>query len=342
MSLIMSLRPPFKLPGKPSYYYEIDRRRRSLKTSNKEEATRLFNAIKREYLNGRLLQFSGECSVTLGEFADEYLEWAEKVQPMQTYRANRKSLGKLIEVEGRTLKLNLLTLKAIDRMRVKNAHYKPTSLNVYIRHLKSIFNKPVEWGYLKINPFKGAKQIPEEKKPPQFLSLDDVKKLLSSVQDSEIRALITAYLCTGRRRSELVDLTWDDVDLKGRRYFVRQQKVHLSAWFPANDGFLAVLNGIPEKDRQGFVFKRWRHPDTITQLVKKELKKAGLASFRMHDLRHSFAVLFIEAGGGLRVLQELLGHSQYRTTEIYAHVHGDHLQEAVNMVKMPTILRVVK
>ena len=165
MSLIMSLRPPFKLPGKPSYYYEIDRRRRSLKTSNKEEATRLFNAIKREYLNGRLLHFSGECSVTIGEFADEYLEWAEKVQPMQTYRANKKALGKLIEVEGRILKLNLLTLKAIDRMRVKNAHYKATSLNVYIRHLKSIFNKPVEWGYLKINPFKGAKQIPEEKKP---------------------------------------------------------------------------------------------------------------------------------------------------------------------------------
>jgi integrase len=338
----MSLRPPFKLPGKPSWYYEINRTRRSLKTSDKAEATRLFNVIKREYLAGRIAQLTGECSKSLGDFSDEYLAWAESVQPKQTFRTNKKALGKLIEIEGRSVRLDRLTLKAIDRMRAKNTHYKASSINVYIRHLKSLFNKTVEWGYIKANPFRGAKQVPEGKRPPRFLTLNNVKTLLMKAKDDDALAIITAYLCTGRRRSELAALHWEDVDLAGRRYYVHQKKVHLSAWFPANDGFMAVLNAVPESERAGFVFKRWRHPDTITHVVKNVLREAGLGNFHLHHLRHSFAALFIEAGGGLRVLQDLLGHQQYRTTEIYAHVHGDHLQEAVNMVKIPSVLRVIK
>jgi len=130
--------------------------------------------------------------------------------------------------------------------------------------------------------------------------------------------------------------------LAGRRYYVRQRKVHRSSWFPANDGFMAVLNAIPELERVGFVFKRWRGPDSITHIVKEALRAAELGDLTLHSLRHSFAVLFIEAGGGLRVLQDLLGHRHYKTTEIYAHVHGEHLQAAVNMVKIPSVLRVVK
>jgi integrase len=127
-----------------------------------------------------------------------------------------------------------------------------------------------------------------------------------------------------------------------RKYYVRQQKTHLSSWFPANDGFISVLEATPETERFGPVFKRWRHPDSITHIVKRFLRQAGLEAFHLHDLRHSFAVLFIEAGEGLRVLQSLLGHQQYSTTEIYAHVSGDHLQEAVNLVKMPPFIKLAK
>lgn len=338
----MSLRPPFKLPGKPSYYYEIDRKRRSLGTADKAEATRLYNTIKREYLAGRVTQITGECHKSLGDFVDEYLVWAEQVQPTKTYKANKNALKKLVEVEGRSVRLDKLTLKAIDRIKATNSHHQATSINLYIRHLKSLFNKTVEWGHLKTNPFRGAKQVPVEKKPPSFLVIGDVRKLLGKVADPDARAIITAYLCTGRRRSELVALRWEHVDLEGKRYFVQQLKVHLSRWFPANDGFMAVLDAIPKQERQGFVFKRWRHPDTISHVVKDALKAANLGHFHLHDLRHSFAVLFIEAGGGLRVLQELLGHSQYQTTEIYAHVSGDHLQEAANLVKIPPLLRSAK
>jgi integrase len=331
------------VPGKPSYYYEIDRKRRSLHTTDKAEATRLFNAIKREYLAGRITQITGDCSKSLGDFADEYLAWAVQVQPKQTYAANKKSLAKLTAIEGRSVRLDRLSHKAADKLKAQCAgKYKPASINLFIRHLKSVLNKAFEWGYLKANPFRGVKQVPLERRPPRFLELPDVERLLASTTDPDARALVAAYICTGRRRTELVALDWSDVDIPGRRYFVRQQKTHLSDWFPANDAFMAVLEAIPEQERVGPVFKRWRHPDTVTHLVKESLRKAGLSSFHLHDLRHSFAVLFIEAGGGLRVLQSLLGHQQYSTTEIYAHVSGSHLHDAVNLVKLPTILRSVK
>jgi site-specific recombinase XerD len=56
---------------------------------------------------------------------------------------------------------------------------------------------------------------------------------------------------------------------------------------------------------------------------------------RLHDLRHSFASLFIESGGDLRTLQELLGHTRYQTTEIYAHVSDRHLQTEIMRIQFP-------
>ena len=103
---------------------------------------------------------------------------------------------------------------------------------------------------------------------------------------------------------------------------------------------MSILKTIGPKE-SGPVFDLG-HPDTVSKKVKAELVKAGFGSLRLHDLRHSFAVLFIQAEGGLRTLQELLGHTQYQTTEIYAHVAEDHLAEAVNKVRIGTHLRLVK
>jgi len=62
--------------------------------------------------------------------------------------------------------------------------------------------------------------------------------------------------------------------------------------------------------------------------------QAGLGHLRLHDLRHSFAVDFLEKGGSLKALQELLGHDEFKTTsDTYSHMTDSHLQEAVNLVQ---------
>jgi integrase len=337
MIVIMSLRPPFKRPDSDRWYYEIDRQRRSLGTTDKAEAMRLYNAVKREYLAGRVSQITGECRKSLGEFAEEYLAWAEQGLPKNTYHGHRQALRRLIAVEGPNIRLDRISAKSIDKMRAEMGGLSPVTKNTRLAGLKGVFKKAVEWGYLSVSPLRGVARLRVEKAPPKYLSMQEVVRLLTGITDTDVRTLVTAYVTTGRRRQELLALEWRNIDFARRRYFVRQQKTHLSGWFPISAGFLAVLESFPETARFGRIFKRWQDPGSVSRVVKQALIAAGLGEYHLHSLRHSFATMFIEAGGGLRVLQDLLGHRSYSVTEIYAHVSADFLQDAVNLVQLPDI-----
>ena len=327
MRLIMTL---FRHRG--IYYVRIHGKRRSLRTRDKALAHRLFNQIKREYLQGKVHQLIGKCTVTLGEYKKEFLNWSAQVQPDKTYKANRLALNKLTHYAGEKITLDRLSAKHIDMM-VADCKAKGLSINTinnYIRHARTSLNKAVDWGYIQENPLRRVKELPKLKKPPAFLKPHEISKFLATIKDIDLRRLTVAYLATGRRRSELIALQWEDIELENGRYFVRKSKNHLSKWYPINSMFRAVLLSI-KGNREGRVFKRWTHPDTVTHLIKKALKKAGYGHIRLHDLRHTFATLKVMAGIDLRTLQELLGHTEFKTTEIYAHVVDEHLAEAAEI-----------
>lgn len=210
------------------------------------------------------------------------------------------------------------------------APLKPTTINNHIRHAKAVFNKPVEWGYLKANPFRGAKELPKGKRV-EFVEPGKITEFINGIKDLDVRRFVAACLTTGRRRSEVFRLTWDDILWDENRYFIAKEKRHLCKTYPMSKGFKTVLNSLPQGT--GRIFCRWAHPDTYTHRVKAAMKAAGLGHLRLHDLRHSFSVAFLEKGGSIKALQELLGHSEFRTTsDTYAHVTDDHLQQAVNLV----------
>lgn len=329
---IMGIRKPFKIPTSDFFYIEIDRKRQSLKTSDKSEALRIFSAIKTEYMAGRIHAIGGTCSKNLGDFAEEFLEFSENTQPVKTFKSNRYSLNSLIDVEGKNVKLSFVSQKSIDKLisKAKARGLKATSINIQIRTLKSIFGKAEAWGYVKDNPLRKVKQITEEKRPPRYITGNEITLFLSSIIDKDIRLLAAAYLSTGRRRGELLALTWEDIDFTRNRYLVRQEKVHRVQYFPLSESFKAILAEIPKTT--GKIFKRWSHPDSVSHVIKDALVGANFAHMRLHDLRHSFAVAYVEGGGSMRILQDLLGHGQLSTTEIYAHVGNDILHDAINTV----------
>ncbi len=311
------------------WYIEINGKRRSLRTKDKNEAKRLYNQIRREWLAGKLAHLTGECRKTLGEYITEFLAWAEKVQAHSTFRANRLALKKLTHYAGPATRLDRVSRKHLDQMVAdcKAKGLSVASINNYIRHARAALNKAVEWGYIRSNPLAGVKELPREKRPPEFIPREVITKFLAGIEDIDRRRLITAYLATGRRRAELLALDWQDIDLKSGKYLIRRSKAHLSRWYPINNMFRTVLLSIGEK-KEGRVFDRWKHPDTLSKIVKDELRKAGLGHLHLHHLRHTFASLKVMEGTPLRTLQELLGHTEYRTTEIYAHIGDDYLKKA--------------
>lgn len=236
---------PFKVAGKTSWYYKVDGRRLSLKTKSYTEAARLLARIRKAYAEGKLLQLTGQCAKTLGEFSDEYVEWAFEALPTKTFKANRLALRKVIDLEGRHVRLDRLTLKTMDELKRTHKHLKPSSVNNYLRHAKVVMNKAVEWGYLRKNPFSGAKELPKAKAAANYLTQKQLTSFLASVEDVDLRRLIAAYLATGRRRSELFRLRWEDIRWDENRYFVEREKRHLCKFYPMSSAFRAVLESMP-------------------------------------------------------------------------------------------------
>jgi len=312
------------------YFVEFDNKKRvSLKTRNADEAKRLFNRYRKEWLAGKLSRISGECSKTLEEFRKEYVEWAEAIQPRSTFRSNRLALDKLIHYAGKSCKLDKVGIKHIDQMKADLKKLSPNSINNYIRHARVVMNKAKEWGYVQVNPLSAVKQVKSERHPPAFLDRKQASEFIASIKDIDLRRLVVAYLTTGRRRSELLNLEWKDVCEDGSRYLLRVSKTNSGQWFPGNSMFRAVLNSIGRGT--GRVFKRWEHPDTLSHKIKEALKESGFGHLRLHDLRHSFASIKIMEGYSLKQVGELLGHTSMTATQIYSHLSDDHLAEISEM-----------
>jgi integrase len=313
------------------YYVEINGKRRSLRTRDKTIARRFYNQIKREYLAGKIHELTGRCTVNVGRYRDEFLEWAENVQPKNTFRANRLALSKLIHYAGEKITLDRISKKHLDAMVAEAmiAGLSIASINNYIRHARTSLNKAVEWGYISRNPLAGAKELPREKKPAAFLDQKAAVRFLKSIKDMDLRRIATALIATGRRRSELLALEWKDVNLKAGQYLIRKSKNHLSRWYPINKMFRTVLVAIGTGE--GRVFHRWSHPDTVSKKIKKALNDAGRRHLTLHSLRHTFASLQVMQGRDLKTIQELLGHSEIKTTQIYTHLTQTHLARAAEI-----------
>lgn len=329
---------PFLVEGRPNYHYKVDGRRKSLETSVYAEATRILNRLRKMYADGKLRRIGGECAMTLKLFEESYNAWASKSRNQQSARADALALRQLIDVAGESIRLDALSQRQTDEMiaECRGRGLKTGSINNYLRTIRALFSKAVDWGHLKSNPFRNVKELPKEKGPALYIESADVPRFLASVQDQDERRLVAAYIYSGRRRSELLALEWSNIALDREEYFVGKSKPHLAKWYPMHPIFKAVLVSISTAiagEPAGRIFPRWSHPDTISHIVKRALVGYGLGHLHLHHMRHTFATLLVSEGVDLATIGALLGHSDRRATDIYAHVTSTREREAIRLIK---------
>ena len=196
--------------------------------------------------------------------------------------------------------------------------------------------------YIKDNPAKELDSPKTKQSLPRYLSLEESKKLLSAV-DGEFKyrdyAILTIFLNCGLRLSELVNINLNDfkddiliVTGKGNKELV----IYLNdACMSAIRNYLRVrpVDGVIDK-KALFLSKRLTRISnkTVQWLVKKYIKDAGLdeTKYSVHKLRHTAATLMYKyAETDLRTLQEILGHNQLATTQIYTHIDDEQRRNAV-------------
>lgn len=200
---------------------------------------------------------------------------------------------------------------------------------------------------IEINPFSYISTPKQDNKLPHFLYVEEVEALLQTPNTTtplgkrDLAILETLY-ASGMRVAELVQLNVSSVELDNGIALVFG-KGSKERYVPLGEYALQALkdylnNGrvhLLKDDKEQALFVNNRGSRLSDRSVRRILDKAvlGLAERRQispHTLRHSFATHLLEAGADLRTVQDLLGHANISTTQIYTHVTKDHLQSVYN------------
>ncbi|MEK6848898.1 MAG: tyrosine-type recombinase/integrase, partial [Nanoarchaeota archaeon] len=181
------------------------------------------------------------------------------------------------------------------------------------------------------DPTLGIKRPKKEKLLPTVLTKDETKKLLSSAYTKKSRLLMSLLYATGMRVSEVVNLKKSNLHFTEAIGYIKKAKGKKDRVFNIPKNLLQELKEICEVSQNEFVFSGKNGKLTernIQKIVQKAAFHAGIKkSVHPHTLRHSFATHLLENGTDIRFIQELLGHENLQTTQIYTHVSTEELKK---------------
>ena len=230
---------------------------------------------------------------------------------------------------------------------LKQRGYTETSVARKVAAVRSFFAFLAAEGSITANPTEGLSSPRVGKTLPKAISPNEVDELLeqparrSTPEAKRDRAMLELLYATGMRVTELVSLDMENLNLDPRSPFVRcLGKGAKERSIPIHDHALEALNGYLEDGRPMMVRNHDepalfvnRRGERLTRqgfwlILKGYAKSANLgAGVTPHTLRHSFATHMLRGGMPLRNVQEMLGHANISTTQVYTHLTSDHLRE---------------
>ncbi|MBI3313395.1 MAG: tyrosine recombinase XerC [Candidatus Omnitrophica bacterium] len=228
---------------------------------------------------------------------------------------------------------------------LKSHDYSKSSVARKLACIRSFFKFLARENQLKVNPAAGIATPKREKRLPLFLAIEEVTNLLeapskNSWDEKRDKAVLEMLYSSGLRVSELVGLNHEDVDLVSGLVRVRgkgKKERIVPVGSVALKAIRDYLEHRPPKDgtenlKRPLYLNRYggRITDrSIRRLILKYTKRIALnKEVSPHTLRHSFATHMLDRGADLRSVQELLGHENLSTTQIYTHVTTKRLKEA--------------
>lgn len=178
------------------------------------------------------------------------------------------------------------------------------------------------------------KRPKKEKKIPAVLTKDEIRKLIEVIDTKKSRLMVSFMYACGFRVSELVNLKFKDLNFEEKIGSVRQGKGKKDRIFNIPEFLLEDLkiqSETQKKANQEYLFtgpKGRLSERNLQKIISKAAKRAGLSKeVHCHTLRHSFATHLLENGTDIRKIQELLGHSDLSTTQIYTHISREELKK---------------
>jgi integrase len=278
---------------------------------------------------------------TLAEFIrDSYMPYVKNVK--RSWQTDETILRIHILQTFGAYRLDQISDQGIAALlsRMRDQGYASGTTNRVLVLLRFIFNLAKKWGEpgSAKNPTAGLKTAPDVCRE-RFLSHEEARRLLEVLDTDENRVAASAIkllLFTGARRNEVTHARWEFVNWEKRTLLVPRAKSGRPRSIHLNSAAVELLKSIPRVDGNPYIF-----PSPVTGRPSPSLHfpwfrirdRAGLLDVRLHDLRHSFASFLVNQGVSLYVVQGLLGHTQARTTQRYAHLANDTLSDAAEVIR---------
>lgn len=308
----------------------------STKTTDKKKAQEIYLRTLLDLENPATEE---QPSMLFGDyFQNQYLPFCKR----QTSYSSKKYYFKSIPDWFKKLPLNRITTRDLELLQgdlLKGR--KPATVNRIIAAIKHSFTKAYEWELISEETLKKIQRVKPLKGEIQrlrFLSIDECQNLIKAAEP-HLKPIIITALNTGMRKSEILNLTWNQVDFKHGFIYLERTKNNERREIPLNDTMKALLRELFKNRRldTDYVFinpATGRRLTDVKRSFRTACRKAGIQDFHFHDLRHTFASHLVMNGVDLKTVQELLGHKTIKMTLKYSHLSKAHKEKAVNKLNI--------
>ena len=314
------------------YWYSIQfqgrRIQKSLKTSNRKLAEKLYAKVLADIVEGRYFKQQKAASVSFRQLVDAYMRKYRKERGIYTVKRLLPFFGDMMLADISAEQVESYILERAEEGAAANTIYLEFSLG---RRMFNVARK--KWKWVSANPFADVTfselQVIDNARD-RWLTVKEEALLMKHATPDYLKDLIIFALHTGCRRGEILSATWrENIDMRNRVVRIKSSKRGMKMKIiPMSDTLYAMLR------------RRWkvRHisdavfpysVDAVKDAFQRAVKKAGLHDLHFHDLRHTFATRLVQSGVDLYVVQKLLGHKSIMMTERYAHHYPESLRPSV-------------
>ena len=285
------------------------------------------------------------CEKRLGtESRGNWGNWRSCLKHLEKYESNQRiTLSQITPkwVQGfKDYLENEATAWGCDfRERIKDHPLARNSKLSYFNKLKACLNQAYEDRLIAYNPMRGIENFKPEDGKRMYLTIEELRKLVDTVCEyPNIKRAFLFSCLTGLRRSDVIRLTWRDVQQQGEftRIIFKQKKTSGQEYLDITPQAAELMGerGLPDEQ----IFTDIHSPSCTNEAIKRWVLRAGIdKEITFHCGRHTFAVMMLDLGTDIYTVSKLLGHRELSTTQIYAKVLDKNKQAAV--ARIPDILK---
>ena len=261
---------------------------------------------------------------------------------------NWARVGKLLSIfsEGKTIPFRIINVKLLEDLKLfmltvpqggnKKGTLSQNSAATYFSIVKAGLHRAFIDEYLTVDIAAKVKGIPELKVKRETLTLEEAELLAQTPCENEVlkRAFFFAIL-TGIRLCDIHELTWGEIQKTstGWRVDFTQRKTHVVDYLPINEQAYSLCGEPGEHDQQ--IFAGLTGSSWISRPLKKWIAASGIKKhITFHCSRHTFATLQLENGTDIFVVKGMLGHTNVKTTQIYAHIVDKSKRNAAEVLQI--------